>query len=124
MIRELLEAQRNYLRGTLPVNKYAFLIYLSDKRNHTGANGALEHSYSSVYYMWERDNEAIAGQLRDIAAHEFFHIVTPLNIHAEQIHDFDYNNPEMSRHLWLYEGGGVAFVEPQGGVHARAGVPH
>lgn len=104
MIGELLEAQRNYLGGTLPVRKYAFLIYLTDKPNHSGATGALEHSYSSVYYMRERDNEVIAGQLRDIAAHEFFHIVTPLNIHAEQIHDFDYNNPQMSKHLWLYEG--------------------
>ena len=104
MIGELLEAQRNYLGGTLPVNRYAFLLYLTDKPNSSGATGALEHSYSSVYYMHERDNEAIAGQLRDFAAHEFFHIVTPLNIHAEQIHNFDYNNPEMSQHLWLYEG--------------------
>jgi predicted metalloprotease with PDZ domain len=104
MIGELLEAQRNYLGGNLPVNKYAFLLYLTDKPNNTGATGALEHSYSSVYYMRERDNEAIAGQLRDFAAHEFFHIVTPLNIHAEQIHNFDYNNPQMSKHLWLYEG--------------------
>lgn len=104
MIGELLEAQRNYLGGTLPVQKYAFLVYLTDKPNHTGATGALEHSYSSVYYMRERDNDAIADQLRDFAAHEFFHIVTPLNIHAEQIHNFDYNNPEMSKHLWLYEG--------------------
>jgi predicted metalloprotease with PDZ domain len=39
-----------------------------------------------------------------IAAHEFFHVVTPLSIHAEQIGNFDYNNPEMSAHLWLYEG--------------------
>jgi predicted metalloprotease with PDZ domain len=104
MIGELLEAQRNYLGGTLPVDKYAFLLYLTDKPNNTGATGALEHSYSSVYYMRERDNEAIADQLRNFAAHEFFHIVTPLNIHAEQIHNFDYNNPEMSQHLWLYEG--------------------
>jgi predicted metalloprotease with PDZ domain len=104
MIGELLEAQRNYLGGTLPVNKYAFLLYLTDKANNTGATGALEHSYSSVYYMRERDNDAIADQLRDFAAHEFFHIVTPLNIHAEQIHNFDFNNPEMSKHLWLYEG--------------------
>jgi predicted metalloprotease with PDZ domain len=104
MIGEMLEAQRNYLGGTLPVDKYAFLLYLTDKPNTSGATGALEHSYSSVYYMRERDNEAIAGQLRDFVAHEFFHIVTPLNIHAEQIHHFDYNKPEMSKHLWLYEG--------------------
>ncbi|QMU27798.1 M61 family metallopeptidase [Adhaeribacter radiodurans] len=103
-IRSTLEAQKNYLGGTLPVPRYAFLIYLSDKPNKTGAYGALEHSYSSVYYMPEADPERIAQQIVSIAAHEFFHIVTPLNIHAEQIHDFDYNNPQMSEHLWLYEG--------------------
>jgi predicted metalloprotease with PDZ domain len=43
-------------------------------------------------------------QLRDFAAHEFFHIVTPLTIHSEEIHHFDFNNPKMSQHLWLYEG--------------------
>jgi predicted metalloprotease with PDZ domain len=40
----------------------------------------------------------------DVAAHEFFHIVTPLNIHSEEIHYFDFNKPLMSKHLWLYEG--------------------
>ncbi|RDC62114.1 M61 family metallopeptidase [Adhaeribacter pallidiroseus] len=103
-IRSTLEAQKNYLGGTLPVDRYAFLIYLSDKPNKTGAYGALEHSYSSVYYMPEMAPERIAQQIVSIAAHEFFHIVTPLSIHAEQIHDFDFNNPQMSRHLWLYEG--------------------
>ncbi|HEU5291191.1 MAG TPA: peptidase M61, partial [Cyclobacteriaceae bacterium] len=43
-------------------------------------------------------------QLRDFAAHEFFHIVTPLTIHSEEIHNFDFNDPKMSKHLWLYEG--------------------
>ncbi|PSR57231.1 peptidase M61 [Adhaeribacter arboris] len=104
IIRSTLEAQKNYLGGKLPVPRYAFLIYLSDKPNKTGAYGALEHSYSSVYYMPEADPERIAQQIVSIAAHEFFHIVTPLSIHAEQIHDFDYNNPKMSEHLWLYEG--------------------
>jgi predicted metalloprotease with PDZ domain len=43
-------------------------------------------------------------QLRDFAAHEFFHIVTPLTVHSEEIQNFDFNNPKMSQHLWLYEG--------------------
>ncbi len=103
-IRSTLEAQKNYLGGKLPVKRYAFLIYLADKPNKTGSYGALEHSYSSVYYMPEAEPERIAQQIVSIAAHEFFHIVTPLSIHAEQIHDFDFNNPQMSQHLWLYEG--------------------
>jgi predicted metalloprotease with PDZ domain len=39
-----------------------------------------------------------------IASHEFFHIITPLNVHSQEIHYFDFNDPDMSRHLWMYEG--------------------
>jgi predicted metalloprotease with PDZ domain len=102
-IAPILEAQRKYLGGTLPVDRYAFIIYLAQNSN-SGGFGALEHSYSSVYFLPEADADAIAQTIRDVAAHEFFHIVTPLNIHSEEIHYFDYINPKMSEHLWLYEG--------------------
>ncbi|MBA9078591.1 peptidase M61 [Rufibacter quisquiliarum] len=103
-IKTILEAQKNYLGGTLPVDKYAFLIYIDNKQNRTGAYGALEHSYSSVYYFPEMPPAMLAEQVRNIAAHEFFHIVTPLNIHSEEIGNFDFSNPKMSKHLWMYEG--------------------
>ena len=45
-----------------------------------------------------------AAYLTDIAAHEFFHIVTPLNIHSEIIEHFNFVTPVPSQHLWLYEG--------------------
>ncbi|WP_286746721.1 peptidase M61 [Roseivirga sp. UBA1976] len=101
-IREVLSAQNEFLGGKLPVDKYAFLFYFTDQP--VTSYGALEHSYSSVYYMPEQTIEQMQQQLRDFAAHEFFHIVTPLNIHSEEIGSFDFNNPKMSRHLWLYEG--------------------
>jgi predicted metalloprotease with PDZ domain len=103
-LKKVLEAQKNYLGGTLPVQKYAFLIYVAEKPNRTGAYGALEHSYSSVYYFPDMPPTMLAEQVQSIAAHEFFHIVTPLSIHSEEIGDFDYMNPKMSEHLWLYEG--------------------
>ncbi len=103
-ISEVLQAQKSYLGGTLPVDKYAFIIYLNDKPTQSGANGALEHSYSSFYVLPEIDSLYLAQTMRDVAAHEFFHIVTPLNIHSEEIGNFDFNNPRMSKHLWLYEG--------------------
>jgi predicted metalloprotease with PDZ domain len=103
-IHEILQAQKSYLGGTLPVDKYAFIIYLNDKPTKSGANGALEHSYSSMYVLPEIDSTYLGQTMRDVAAHEFFHIVTPLNIHSEEIGNFDFNNPRMSRHLWLYEG--------------------
>ncbi len=39
-----------------------------------------------------------------MAAHEFFHILTPLSVHSEEIQYFDFTDPKMSEHLWLYEG--------------------
>jgi len=54
--------------------------------------------------MPEYDSTAMQQQLRDVSAHEFFHIVTPLTIHAHEIGEFDFNDPKMSEHLWLYEG--------------------
>lgn len=103
-IKPTLEAQKDYLGGTLPIDKYAFIIYMSDRQDLT-RYGALEHAQSSFYYLPESfSEEQLSKSIKDIAAHEFFHILTPLSIHSEEIGDFDYINPKMSRHLWLYEG--------------------
>jgi predicted metalloprotease with PDZ domain len=101
-VRDILMAQNKFLGGKLPVDKYAFLFYFTDQP--VTIYGALEHSYSSVYYLPEGTIQEKDEQLRDFAAHEFFHIVTPLNIHSEEIHQFNFNDPKMSKHLWLYEG--------------------
>lgn len=103
-ISEILISQKEYLGGTLPIKKYAYLIYLTAGVGGSGTNGALEHSYSSMYFLPEMETDYLAQTIKNVSAHEFFHIVTPLNIHAEQIGNFDYNNPQMSQHLWLYEG--------------------
>ncbi len=102
-ISDLMEAQSQYLGGQLPVDRYAYLIYLMDGQP-LGGMGALEHSYSSVYTLPDANADQIGQTVRDVAAHEFFHIVTPLNIHSEEIGNFDYIDPKMSKHLWLYEG--------------------
>ena len=103
-IKEILELQKDYLGGTLPVEKYAFIIYLYEGQSGSGGSGALEHSYSSFYYLPEMSADKLSGFVVRVAAHEFFHIVTPLNIHSEEIGDFDFINPKMSKHLWMYEG--------------------
>ena len=102
----VLDAQREYLGGKLPVDNYAFIIFLNKTGQGflSGSAGALEHSYSSFYCLFEGKPESIAQTVRDVAAHEFFHIVTPLSIHSEEIHYFDFIDPKMSEHLWLYEG--------------------
>jgi predicted metalloprotease with PDZ domain len=103
-LTRLLDAQKDFLGGKLPVDKYAFLFYFTDKATLSGASGALEHSYSSMYVLPEMDTASISQTISDVCAHEFFHIVTPLNIHSEEIGNFDFNNPVMSEHLWMYEG--------------------
>ncbi len=103
-IYDLMVAQSEYLGGKLPVDRYAYLINLFDDIPLSQARGALEHSYSSVYNLPEANADRIGQIVRDVAAHEFLHIVTPLNIHSKEIGDFDYITPQMSKHLWLYEG--------------------
>lgn len=105
-LTNLLNAIRNYLGGKLPADKYTFLYYFSNE-NGSGGFGALEHNLSSLYYMPDVPKQAatyMVDQLESTSAHEFYHIVTPLNLHSEEIGNFDFNDPKMSRHLWLYEG--------------------
>ncbi|AEV33694.1 putative protease with the C-terminal PDZ domain [Owenweeksia hongkongensis DSM 17368] len=103
-ISEVLDATADYLGGTLPVEKYAVLIYCVPLEEAGSSYGALEHHTSTVLYMPEFDGERFYSGVRDITAHEFFHIITPLNIHSEMINDFNFIDPEMSEHIWLYEG--------------------
>ncbi len=91
---------------SMPVSSYAFLIYLWDAdtvnvKRSKYAQGALEHSLSSLYF-W-RFSELPRG-IEEIAAHEFLHILLPLHVHSKEIDAFDYRYPKMSKHLWLYEG--------------------
>ncbi len=87
----------------LPVDNYTFLYYFL--QNPSGVTGAWEHSYSSEYVLAETNpTEQNMKQVTDIAAHEFFHVVTPLNIHSEIIEHFNFEKPTPSEHLWLYEG--------------------
>jgi predicted metalloprotease with PDZ domain len=103
-IAEILKAQKEYLGGKLPIEKYAFIFYFASSPTLSGNSGALEHNLSSFYVMPEYKQELLKQTLRDVAAHEFFHVVTPLSIHSEEIADFDFIVPKMSEHLWLYEG--------------------
>ena len=76
-LEEILYAQRDYLGGNLPVDKYAFIFYCEDLNKLAPVQGALEHSYSSFYYFPDVAEEYLLTPIRDAGAHEFFHIVTP-----------------------------------------------
>ena len=99
-------AQKNFLGNIDNTNKYAILLYLSDpSKLDARGTGALEHNNSTVVVFSEDVKlETLEQSIVDVVSHEFFHILTPLNVHSEEIHYFDFNNPKMSKHLWMYEG--------------------
>ena len=97
----ILQASGEFL-GELPVDRYTFLFHFEGQNPMAGA---WEHSYSSEYVLPEGNlSERYGNMISDIAAHEFFHVVTPLHIHSEIIENFDFETPVPSEHVWLYEG--------------------
>lgn len=98
-MQSMLTAAGQFLKQ-LPVKRYTFLYHFEDQDW-----GAWEHSYSSEYVIREEEfTKKLADNMTSIAAHEFFHVVTPLNIHSEVIERFNFETPTPSEHLWLYEG--------------------
>jgi predicted metalloprotease with PDZ domain len=81
-------------------------LYLSSlKPDDAKGFGALEHPTATTVVLPEMlPLDQLEGIMRDVVSHEFFHIVTPLTIHSNEIQYFDYNSPKMSQHLWMYEG--------------------
>ncbi len=103
-LEKLLIATKDYLGGKLPVDKYAFIFYFNSEQKKLEISGAWEHSYSSFYSLDEQPQEQTIERLIDIAAHEFFHIVTPLTISSKEVKEFNFNETNLSKHVWLYEG--------------------
>ncbi|MCB9354930.1 MAG: peptidase M61 [Lewinellaceae bacterium] len=105
-IRTLLENQRAYMGDTLPVDRYSFLIYYSvNERTDQSFGEGLEHNTSTLCLFnaaWQAD--LLEHYIYNLASHEFFHVLTPLNVHSEEIGRYDFLTPKMSQHLWMYEG--------------------
>jgi len=102
----MMKAQKKFLGPFNSTKKYAILLYLSDMAAKDAKGfGALEHPTSTTVVMPEMMGlEMLQEQLKDVVSHEFFHIVTPLTVHSNEIQYFDFNKPAMSEHLWMYEG--------------------
>jgi predicted metalloprotease with PDZ domain len=106
-MKDFMIAQKTFLGNFNSTKKYSVLIYLSDalKKPDARGAGALEHPTSTTVVLPESmGEERLSEALKDVVSHEFFHIVTPLTIHSQEIQNFDYDTPKMSEHLWMYEG--------------------
>ncbi|NMH29445.1 M61 family metallopeptidase [Flavobacterium silvaticum] len=105
-LERTMQAQKKFLGNVNSTKKYAVLLYMSDMTKPDAQGfGALEHHTSTtVVFPEAMPKDQLLPALIDTVSHEFFHIVTPLTVHAEQIQYFDYADPKMSEHLWMYEG--------------------
>ncbi|WP_300027850.1 peptidase M61 [uncultured Maribacter sp.] len=102
----MMGAQKKFLGDVDSTKEYSILLYMSDV-NVPDAHGygALEHHTSTVVVLPEAmDIGRLEQAMVDVVSHEFFHIVTPLSVHSKEIQYFDFNDPKMSEHLWMYEG--------------------
>lgn len=111
-LEKMVVAQKKFLGDMNTNKKYAIMLYLAggDGPQIKGF-GALEHHESTSVVLPEMmPKEAIDKTITDVVSHEFFHTVNPLKTHSEEIHYFDYANPKMSQHLWMYEGGTEYFA--------------
>ena len=105
-MKTMMTAQKNFLGKINATKKYSVLLYLSTMTDTDAKGfGALEHPTATTVVLPEMmPKSELVKSMVDVVSHEFFHIVTPLSIHSKEIHDFDYNAPKMSEHLWMYEG--------------------
>ncbi len=103
---KMMEGQKAYLGDINSTPRYDIFLYLSDGSEGSPKGfGALEHHTSTVVVFLEgMPKAALEKSMTDVVAHEFFHLVTPLSVHSEDVHYFDYINPTFSKHLWMYEG--------------------
>jgi predicted metalloprotease with PDZ domain len=105
-MKTMMTAQKTFLGKINATKKYSVLLYLSSLTEEDAKGfGALEHPTATTVVLPEvMPKEELVKSMMDVVSHEFFHIVTPLSIHSKEIQDFDYNDPKMSQHLWMYEG--------------------
>ena len=103
---EMMQAQKEYLGDMNSTPRYDIYLYLSEgSQTSPQGYGALEHQTSTIVVLPEQMQESQLNQtMVDVVSHEFFHIVTPLSVHSEDVHYFDYYEPTFSKHLWMYEG--------------------
>ncbi|WP_242094534.1 PDZ domain-containing protein [Aestuariivivens sediminicola] len=104
---DILHAAHAYI-GYSPVKRYTFLMYFSSHEDMQAMpvfrnSGALEHALSSTYAL--PDMPQYLPLLKNVIAHEFMHILSPLHLHSEVLAHFDYSRPvSEDHHVWLYEG--------------------
>lgn len=106
----LLAKLADYLGGSLPADKYAFLFFFYD--GEILFQESVEHGNSSAWVWPEKWDPKLlkAANLEEglekVDMHKFLHIYAPWNIHSEEFLQFDFDEPQKYRscHQWFYQG--------------------
>ena len=95
----MMQAQKKYLGAINSTPLYDIFLYLSEgKEDSPKGMGALEHHTSTMVVLPENSSlEGLTESMVDVVAHEFFHIVSPLSVHSEDVHYFDYHDPTFAK---------------------------
>jgi len=101
-LEKMIAAQKKFLGNLNTTKKYTVLAHLSSAGDGEPKGiGALEHNTSTTAVF---RSAMTKDDLIGVISHEFFHTVTPLKVHSEEIRYFNFEQPKMSQHLWFYEG--------------------
>ncbi len=80
---------------------YYFLMYfINDKFTKSG----YEHKNSCTFTSYDKIMSSTFFDINFFCAHEYYHTITPLNLHSEKIADFNFKKADMSSNIWMYEG--------------------
>ncbi|MCE9666769.1 PDZ domain-containing protein [Myxococcus stipitatus] len=99
-LQRICEAQARVFGG-LPMPRYLFLLYLTDK-----GRGGLEHQASTALLF---PRTAVASgrgweDLLTLAAHEYFHLWMVKRVKPRALVPFDYSQENYTTLLWAFEG--------------------
>jgi len=89
------------LFGGLPLKRYLFLVYLTDK-----GRGGLEHKASTALLFPRQGFTNPKGweDFLTLAAHEYFHLWNVKRIKPKALVPFDYSQEVYTQLLWAFEG--------------------
>jgi 16S rRNA (cytosine(967)-C(5))-methyltransferase len=99
-IAKVVEAEAR-LFGGLPLRRYLFLVYLSDK-----GRGGLEHKASTalLYPRFSLGSPKGWEDFLSLVAHEYFHLWNVKRIKPKALVPFDYSQENYTQLLWAFEG--------------------
>lgn len=100
-LQRICEAQARMFGG-LPMARYLFLVYLTDK-----GRGGLEHkaSTSLLFPRVGLQNSRGWEDFLTLASHEYFHLWNIKRVKPKALVPFDYSQENYTSLLWAFEGG-------------------